>query len=310
MKIIKNINSVDKKDVSVAGGKGASLGELMRVKIPVPPGFIILTSVFERFLEETDINVEIEASWDKINIKDVKSIENNSEILIDLILKAKMPKDIEKEILKNFKKLKANYVAIRSSATVEDSKIYSWAGELESYLNITERNLIQSVKKCWASLYRPRAIFYRAERGLKRKKISVAVIVQEMIQSEVSGVCFTVHPITKNKNQMIIEGAKGLGGVVQGEVVPDSYVIGKDRLNILDINVSSKKQKLSNKQIKSLAELCVKIEKHYNKPQDIEWVLKKNKFYIVQSRPITTTEGVIIGDEKIGFDHRDMTEDF
>lgn len=290
MKFIKDLQEISKKDILIAGGKGANLGEMIKIKMPVPPGFVILASAFEKFLEETDINLEIKAMWNRINIEDIESVEESSEIVRDLILKAKAPRDIEKEILDAFKKLKAKYVAVRSSATAEDSKIDSWAGELETYLNTTQKNLIQNVKKCWASLYAPRALFYRVKRGLKNKKVGVAVVVQKMVQSKVSGVCFTVHPVTKDKNQIIIEAVRGLGEVlVQGRVTPDSYVIEKDKLEILDINIpSQEKQKLSEQNIKKLAKLCIQIQKHYMKPQDIEWSLEKGKFYIVQTRPITT----------------------
>jgi len=310
MKFIKEFKEIDKGNVSIAGGKGANLGQLLKIKIPVPPGFVVLASTFERFLEETDINVEIKAMWNRINIEDIESVEENSEIVGDLIIKAKIPKDIEKELLDSYKKLKAKYVAVRSSATAEDSKIDSWAGQLETYLNTTQENLIENIKRCWASLYSPRALFYRIKRDSLQKQILVAVIVQKMIQSEVSGVCFTVHPVTKDRNQMVIEAAWGLGEIlVSGKITPDTYVIEKDNLNILDKNINpqekmivrektgnkmiavpkSKKeiQKLSEKQIKKLAQLCIKIENHFKNPQDIEWALEKNKFYIVQSRPIT-----------------------
>ena len=310
MKFIKDFKEINKSDILIAGGKGANLGELMKIGIPVPSGFVILAEAFERFLEETDINVEIRARWDRINIEDIESVEESSEIVRALILKAKMPKDIEREILVSFKKLKAKYVAVRSSATAEDSKIDSWAGELETYLNTTKENLIENIKKCWASLYAPRAIFYRFKRHLNKKPVSVAVVVQKMIQSEISGVCFTVHPVTKDKNQMVIEAAWGLGEIlVSGKITPDTCVIEKDNLNILDKNINlqekmivrskegnktvaipkikREKQKLSENQIQELAKLCIKIESHYKDPQDVEWALEKNKFYIVQSRPIT-----------------------
>ena len=316
MKYIKFLDEINKKNILTAGGKGANLGELMRVGIPVPPGFVVLARAFEKFLEETDINVEIEARRKKINIQDLESVEESSEILRDLILKGKIPKEIKKEIFEAFDKLKAKYVAVRSSATTEDSKIDSWAGQLETYLNTTREDLIENIKKCWASLYTPRALFYRVKRRLKRKKVSVAVVVQKMVQSEVFGVCFTVHPVTKDKNQMVIEAAWGLGEIlVQGKVTPDTYVIDKSKVKnqkskfILDKNVNSqiemlvrdkegnkiapvpkskiKKQKLSEKQMKELAKLCIKIENHYKNPQDIEWALERNKFYILQTRPIT-----------------------
>ena len=310
MKFVKTLKKIDKRDIFIAGGKGANLGELLKIGMPVPSGFVVLASTFERFLEETDINVEIKAMWNRINIEDIESVEENSEIVGDLIIKAKIPKDIEKELLDSYKKLKAKYVAVRSSATAEDSKIDSWAGQLETYLNTTQENLIENIKRCWASLYSPRALFYRIKRDSLQKQILVAVIVQKMIQSEVSGVCFTVHPVTKDKNQIVIEAVWGLGEIlVSGQVTPDSYVIDRRNLNILDVNVNpqekmiarakqgnktvavpktkKEKQKLSEKEIEQLAKLCIKIENHYKIPQDIEWVLEKNKFYIIQSRPIT-----------------------
>lgn len=311
MKYLKGFKELSKKNINIAGGKGANLGEMNKIGIPVPPGFVILASAFEGFLEETDINVEIKAMWSRINIEDIESVEESSEIIRDLILKAKMPKEIEKEILDAFRKLKARYAAVRSSATAEDSEIDSWAGELESYLNTTRGSLIENVKKCWASLYTPRAIFYRFKRNLQRKQVQVAVVIQKMVQSEKAGVCFTVHPVTKDRNQIVIEAAWGLGEIlVQGQITPDTYVMEKDTLKILDKNINSQekmitrhkegnkairvskskqeKQKLSESQIKKLTKLCIKIEDHHKDPQDIEWALRENKFYIVQTRPITT----------------------
>jgi len=311
MELIRDFKKLTKNDIAIAGGKGASLGEMTQAGISVPAGFVILASAFDRFLEETDINVEIDAMWDRINIKDTENIEENSEIVRSIILKKEFPAELRKEILSSFDRLGVSNVAVRSSATAEDSKIDAWAGQLESYLYVTKDSLLESIQKCWASLYTPRALFYRVERGLDRKQVSVAVVVQKMINSEVSGVCFTVHPVTKDKDQMIIEVCWGLGeALVQGTITPDSYVIEKSTLNLVDINVNTqekqvvrrgkgikteavpeemrKKQKLSEKQIKKLANLCIKIESHYKSPQDIEWAFAKGKFYILQSRPITT----------------------
>ena len=311
MKYTKTFKKLSKSDVGIAGGKGASLGEMTKAGIPVPPGFVVLASAFDRFLKETDIGVEIEAILHKVKIKDINSIEKVSEKIRNLILNAKIPKDIAEEILAEFIKLKAKYVAVRSSATAEDSSTASWAGELESYLNTSKKNLLENVKKCWASLFTPRAIFYRFEKKLHKQKVSVAVVVQKMIQSEVSGIAFTVHPVTEDYDQMVIEAGYGLGeAIVGGKITPDTYVVHKNKNIILDVNISEQKmmivrkddgikedsvpknrqekQKLSDKHILELAKICKNIEKHYKKPQDIEWVLEKNKFYIVQSRPITT----------------------
>jgi len=327
---IKNFIEISKKDVSIAGGKGASLGEMTFVKISVPPGFIVLASAFDRFLKEVDLIQEIEAQLHKVNYDDINSVDRASNVIRDLIHDAKMPEDLQKEIMNNFKKLKTKFVAVRSSATAEDSDVASWAGELETYLNTTEKTLFTNIKKCWSSLFTPRAIFYRKEKNLHKVKVSVAVVVQEMVESEISGICFTVHPVAQDKQQMIIEAGWGLGeAIVSGSITPDAYVVNKlkvksppageagkkfkveDELEILDINVSEQKkqlvrclkkgvkwvavpkgkqevQVLSGDKIIQLAKICLSIEKHYKKPQDIEWAHKDGKFYITQSRPITT----------------------
>lgn len=303
---------ITKKLIRKAGGKGASLGEMENAGFPIPPGFVILAAAFDQYLKNSDINVEIDAVLDKVNPKDTESVEEASEIIQALIKKTPMNKDLQRDILKEFDKLGTKFVAVRSSATAEDSKIDSWAGELESYLNTTRKTLLQNVRNCWASLFTPRAIFYRIERKLYKKKVSVAVVVQKMVNSEVSGVAFSVHPVTRDKNQMVIEAGWGLGeSIVLGKITPDSYVIDKEDNTILDVNISTQEkmivrkanggnvekkvpkskqseQKLDGKKIIELAEIVKRIEKHYGSPQDVEWALEKNKIYIVQARPITT----------------------
>lgn len=308
---IKTFQQLSKNDVSIAGGKGASLGEMTKAKLPVPPGFVVLASAFDQFLKETDLDTEIEAIIKKVNHKDINSVDKASAEIRRMILDVKMPQDLQKNILSEFKKLKSKFVAVRSSATAEDSKVASWAGELETYLNVTEKDIVKQVKKCWSSLFTPRAIFYRFEKKLNKIKVSVAVVIQKMVQSEVSGISFTVHPVTKDYNQMVIEAGFGLGeAIVGGLITPDTYVVHKDDFSILDINISEQhmlivkttkgniqkklsgkiggKQKLTGKQIVEIAKICKQIEKHYKHPQDIEWAYEKTKFYITQSRPITT----------------------
>lgn len=163
---IKNFNQLSKNDISIAGGKGASLGEMLKAGIPVPPGFVILVEAFDKFLEETDLTQEIAGQLVKINYKDVNSMERVSSVIRDLFHDAAMPKDLEKEFLKELKTLKTKYVAVRSSATAEDSQIASWAGELETYLNTIKETLLENIKKCWSSLFTPRALFYAFEKKL------------------------------------------------------------------------------------------------------------------------------------------------
>lgn len=310
-KIAVIFSELSSKDVDIAGGKGASLGEMTQADIPVPHGFVILSNAFEKFLKETDLNIEIEAILDSVNHKEVHTIENASEKIQALILRAEMPTDIVSEVQKFFKELSAKYVAVRSSATAEDSSAAAWAGQLDSYLNTTEETLLKNVKKCWASLFTPRAIYYRFEKSLHKQKISVAVVVQKMIQSEMSGIAFSVHPVTQNRNQIIIEAGFGLGeAVVSGSITPDSYVIEKNSQKILDKNISVQtralvrsetenvwidlpkekggQQVLTDNEIIELGNLIKQIENHYGFPVDIEWAKENDQFFIVQSRPITT----------------------
>lgn len=308
---LKDFKNLSRKDIAIAGGKGASLGEMTRKRFPVPPGFVILASEFESFLAETDLNVEIKAAIKTLNHQDIHSVEAVSEKIRDLIADAEFPKDIEKEIRKAFKTLGADRVAVRSSATAEDSAVASWAGELESFLNISEKKLFETIKKCWSSLFTPRAIVYRFEKRLQDQKVSVAVVIQKMINSETSGICFTAHPVTSDRSQLVIEAGFGLGeAIVGGMITPDTYILKKPNFEILDINVAKQdmmivqtsggtkqaavpinereKQKLPGGKIVELAKICLQIEKHYKKPQDIEWALEGGKIFITQSRPITT----------------------
>jgi phosphoenolpyruvate synthase/pyruvate phosphate dikinase len=308
----KPFKELGKGDAHLAGGKGASLGEMTQAGIPVPPGFVLLAPAFEQFLKETDLGVEIDAVLHTVNHQEIHTVDAASERIKSLILSAKMPEDIAKEIKREWKKLGATFVAVRSSATAEDSSEAAWAGQLDTFLNTTDGELLKNVQRCWASLFTPRAIFYRFEKELHKSKISVAVVVQKMVDSEISGIAFSVHPVTEDYNQLIIEAGFGLGeAIVSGQITPDSYVVHKTKRFILDKNVVAQerglfkkagggndwktilptvgeKQTLSDTQILSLSEIVIDIEKHYGFPCDIEWAFEKGKFYITQSRPITT----------------------
>lgn len=317
MKYIKKFSKTRKEDVAQAGGKGASLGEMTQAGIPVPPGFVVLAQAFNRFLEETDLGVEVKAILGRVDHHNMETIERASEEIRALIASREMPEDIEKEVMEGFEDLGAEYVAVRSSATSEDGAAAAWAGQLDTFLNTTKDHVLRRVQECWASLFTPRAIFYRFEKELHDEDISVAVVIQKMVDSEVSGVAFSVHPVTEDYNQMIIEAGYGLGeAIVSGQVTPDSYVVRKSDFKIMDVNVGEqtkklikalkheniktnanvwielgeegKKQKLSEEEIKELAALVVRIEGHYGFPCDIEWAKEGDAFFITQSRPITT----------------------
>lgn len=311
MNYILFFSKITKENTDLAGGKGASLGEMTKAGIPVPPGFVILADTFREVINTNNLDNKIAEILKSVKAEETESVDEASKKIRDLIDAAKTPENIEDEILKSFDELKAEHVAVRSSATAEDSSSASWAGELETYLNTTRDNLLETVKKCWSSLFTPRAIFYRIEKKMENEDVAVAVVAQKMIESEISGIVFTVHPVSKDPNSMVIEAGWGLGeAIVGGQVTPDTYTIDKKNIKVADIYQSEQemmivregketkeapvpsekknKQKLSEAQILELAKICIVIEKHYNKPQDIEWAYENNKFYIVQSRPITT----------------------
>lgn len=317
MELIRNFKQLNRGDSNIAGGKGASLGEMTQAGISVPPGFVVLVDSFEKFLHATDLVQEIDAILETVDHKEIHTVESASEKIQGLIKYAQTPESIKSAILKDFDELNTEFVAVRSSATAEDGQDHAWAGQLDSYLNVTKENVLEKVQDCWASLFTPRAIFYRFEKQLDSTKISIAVVIQKMVNSEVSGIAFSVHPVTEDWNQLIIEAGFGLGeSIVSGSITPDSYVVEKEPRSIIDINVSTQSralyrssvtsieygnnewrnidelkassQVLTKDRILELSEIIIGIENHYGFPCDIEWAFEGGKFYIVQSRPITT----------------------
>ena len=249
MEFIRRFSGISKSDAALAGGKGASLGEMYQAGIPVPPGYVILAEAFEEFLRITDLGVEIDAQLDKVVHEEMHTIEHASETIQSLILKQVMPKEIAQLISDEFSILDAEFVAVRSSATAEDSSSAAWAGQLDSFLNTSKDTLLANVQRCWASLFTPRAIFYRFEKGMHDDKISVAVVVQKMVASESSGIAFSVHPVTEDYNQLIIEAGYGLGeAIVSGSITPDSYVVEKEPRRIIDKNVITQERALYRKE--------------------------------------------------------------
>jgi phosphohistidine swiveling domain-containing protein len=311
--LIKSFKDISKDDAKIAGGKGASLGEMTQAGIPVPPGYVILSDAFDKFISGAGLKQNIDEIIASVDIDIEGSANDASRKIQTMILKAEMPNDINIEIKKSFAELNTKYVAVRSSATAEDSAVAAWAGQLDSFLNTTQATLLENVKKCWASLFTPRAIFYRFEKKLNAEFISVAVVVQKMVNSEVSGIAFSVHPVTQDLNQIIIEAGFGLGeAIVSGSITPDSYVIGKKELEIQDVMISEqtkalyrvdaggnewqelgekgKDQVLDEDEVIQLAKLIIRIEEHYGFPCDIEWAKEGGELFIVQSRPITTLQ--------------------
>ncbi len=317
MNHIKDFNEIGKHDAAIAGGKGASLGEMTQAGIPVPPGFVILADAFERFITETKLIAEIDAILETVDHREMHTVEHASETIQGLILHAEMPVDLRKQIEDSFVELDTEFVAVRSSATAEDGAEAAWAGQLDTFLNTTKGTLLENIQECWASLFTPRAIFYRFEKGMNTQKISVAVVVQKMVNSDAAGIAFSVHPVTEDYNQMIIEAGFGLGeAVVSGQVTPDSYIVTKEPLEIIEESISDQSRGLyrkdeggsewkdlpqekgqsrvlSQEQIFALARVLIQIENHYGFPVDTEWAMENGELYIVQSRPITTLSNKI-----------------
>lgn len=305
-----NLEDVSAKLQISVGVKAALLGQVKKKKINVPEGFIISASVFEEFLSSNGLISEIEQTLQGVNINSLHTIEKASEKIIDLIRDGKFPYDLSKEIMDQFRSLKTAKVIVRPSVSMTETEIASWAGELEYYSNVVEKILIERIKQCWSSLFSPAALFYRFGRNLADENISISVIVQRMLISDISGICYTQHPVTAASDQIVIEAGFGLGaGVIRNKIDPDTYVVKKDRKKTIvdkrvlnqhvmvvpsSIGVKSirvpearrERQKLSDKQIASLAEVCSKVEKIFKAPQEIEWAIERDKIYIVQTRSL------------------------
>jgi len=315
-----------KKDIPLVGGKNANLGEMLNAKIPVPAGFAISAYAYKHFIKKTGIAKKIyKIITDTVtDVNDPKEYEEASRKIRKLIESTKMPVEIEKEIRNTYKilgkktKFTNVFVAVRSSATAEDLPDASFAGQQETYLNVRGINeLLEKTIKCWSSLFTPRAIFYRTEKGFKHENVLISVGVQKMVNSKSAGVIFTINPVTGQQDQIIIEGNWGLGeAVVSGTVTPDHYVVDKSTLKIGEKRIAKKtveylrnpktgktthakvpakrqeKPCLTDKDILKLAELAKRIEQHYGTAQDIEWAVDRDmafpeNIFIVQSRPET-----------------------
>ncbi|MDE1856520.1 MAG: hypothetical protein KGH98_00375 [Candidatus Micrarchaeota archaeon] len=310
MKFVKLISELRKTDVGIAGGKGASLGEMTNAGINVPGGFVVLSSAFDAFALGSDVEAEIEAALKGLDRNDVEAVELASEKLRAIITNTDVPAEIKAEIVAAHGKVDSKFVAVRSSATSEDSATAAWAGQLETYLNVTSKDIVDMVRRCWASLFTPRAIVYRLSKNIDGH-ISVAVVVQKMVESEVSGVAFSVHPVTMSDDQILIEACIGLGEMlVSGAITPDNYVFSKSSGQIIEENINTQSKamvrddgknkvielaeekgsmrKISEPQLVDLARMVMKIEKHYGFPVDVEWAIHAGRLYILQSRPITT----------------------
>lgn len=318
--------NLGKNDIPLVGGKNANLGEMLNAGIPVPHGFAITAYAYKKFIEETGIAENIYKSIEETvkDPSDPKQYEEASKKIRALIESTPAPKDVEKAIKSAYRELCRKldldevFVAVRSSATAEDLPDASFAGQQETYLNVKgEVELIEKTVKCWSSLFTPRAIFYRTQKGFAHEKVLISVGVQKMVNAKAAGVIFSINPVTGDPNQIVIEGNFGLGeAVVSGAVTPDEFVVDKRTMKIIERRVATKKVQyardpetgktvhlkvsverqnqpcLSDEEILKLAELAKRIEEHYGKAQDIEWAIESDlpfpeNVFIVQSRPET-----------------------
>ncbi len=342
IEFIKWFSELDKNSGNIAGGKGANLAEIYNLKIPVPSGFVVTAQAYDYFIEKAGLKEQIQKLLEGLNYEDTKKLNETTKKIRDIILKAKFPKEMEEEILESYGILDVKnlnnaqggaldilksssepiFVAVRSSATAEDLADASFAGQQDSFVNIKgQKSLIEHVKKCFASLFTARATYYRNKKGFEHEKVSLAVVVQKMVDSDKSGVIFSKDPSYKNEN-IIIEAVWGLGeGIVSGKITPDKYIVSPD-LEILNKKIANKKiaitrdsggnkevvklneekskhQVLKDFEITKLTEIALKLEEHYQKPQDIEFAIEGEEIYIVQTRPITTIESRVEKSEEI-----------
>jgi pyruvate,water dikinase len=329
-KYVKFFNELGIKDVPMVGGKNASLGEmyqkLTKSGLRVPNGFATTAEAYRHFLKDTDTQQKLKDILNGLNTRNVVDLAKRGQLARQAILDAELPKDLQKEVITAYRKLSSLYktknlsVAVRSSATAEDLPDASFAGQQETYLNVSgEQDILVAVKKCLASLFTNRAISYRVDKKFDHFSIALSVGIQKMVRSDLaaSGVMFTIDTETGFTNAVVINSIYGLGeNIVQGKVSPDEfyvfkptmaiinkslgdkkikmvYATGKNSTNpVKDIPVSAKDQEqysITDNQVKSLAKWGMDIEKHYKRPMDIEWALdgQDKQLYIVQARPET-----------------------
>ncbi len=314
----------DLSQISEVGGKNASLGELLKANIPVPPGFAITTNSYNQFLEKNKIKKEINKILEEVDHEDNAMVEVASQKVREVIEATPMTIELEDHIAESYRilskecRIPATPVAVRSSATSEDLPDASFAGQQETYLWIRGLdNVLHHVRKCWSSLFTPRAITYRTRWGFSHEDVSISIGIQKMVKSFTAGVMFTLDPVTGDNSVMAVEANYGFGeSVVSGEVTPDYFLVNKFTFEILKKNISTKEcmytlnpeiysvektevqserssiQCIIDEDVISLVKIGKLVEEHYGKPMDIEWAVDKDlpaagNVLILQSRPET-----------------------
>ncbi len=320
-KLILWFDELSKSDIPYVGGKCANLGELTRAGAPTPKGFAVTAYAYKRFITESGLLNKIKSALKNIDLSDLNKLNQISREIRTLIESTPMFPEIKQAILEAYNRLeslthKNVRLSIRSSATAEDLPGASFAGQQDTFLNVDKDHLIEAVMKCWSSLYTPRAISYRHEKGFDHEKILISVAVQEMVapDPEAQGVMFTIHPVTGDPTKILIDASYGLGeAVVSGSVTPDTFIVDKNTMRIVEKQIGKKATKdiidiktgkvvtvpvpkeeqeklcISDEYVLELARIAKKIEEHYGIPMDIEWAIDRetHKIYILQARPET-----------------------
>jgi len=315
------LDELDSSAVGVAGGKGASLGELVRAGAPVPPALVIASTAFETFMNSGDHRQFVDDVVRQLNASHITAAAA-SERIISYLGSVPMPSEVVHQVREAVARLGAQSVAVRSSATCEDSATSAWAGQLDTYLDVRPPDVVEKVRKCWLSIFGESALAYSAVHGFDTGRIAVAVVVQQMVASDVSGIGFSVHPVTQEPNLLLIEACFGLGeAIVSGKINPDQYVVERATGKIVehavgdqdqglflepgaataewrDLDERGKLPKLNDDQVVEYARLLSRIQDHYGHPVDTEWALEGGEFRVLQARPITTladeyTEAVV-----------------
>ena len=306
-----NLRELNLTHVSIAGGKGASLGELIQAKVSVPPGIVVTSNAFNTFIQAADHQGHMKAILEKLDSGEMTP-RQAADQLTPHFLQACVPNEIIDEILTEASLFKGNLFSVRSSATCEDSASSAWAGQLETYLHVKPEDLVERCRDCWLSIFKESALVYGSHHGFDLDHLGVAVVIQEMVASEVSGIGFSVHPVTQEPDIMLIEACLGLGeAIVSGKIVPDQYVVEGSTGTILDrslgtqrsglflehgqsraiwreLNPQDPQPMLTDEQVLEYSGHLKKIQNHYGFPVDTEWALQKGQFWLLQARPITT----------------------
>jgi len=312
MNYTKPLSDLQRSDINIAGGKGANLGALIHAQLPVPDGFVVLTSGYREFVAQNGLQEKIQDVLNMIQSDVPADLDRASEAIHSLFVSGKIPDELVSETLAAYASLgESTAVAVRSSATAEDLPDLSFAGQQDTYLNIVGKDaLLQAIVNCWASLWTARAIGYRTRNHISHNDVTLAVVVQKMVQSEASGVLFTANPLTGKRNETVIDATLGLGeAMVSGQVDPDHYVVempsdriltktlgakglsiqGKDGGGTVSLQLpASDRQALPDAQIMELARLGQKAQSSFGSLQDMEWAWADGRLYVVQSRPITS----------------------